>query len=66
VNAIAMRATADLVAAAGPDRLAGVRVIGIDGHRWAPRRRRADGFVTVIIDLTPVHDQYGQRDYSTS
>src|SRR6188472_1243993 len=37
VNTIAMRATADLVAAAGPDRLAGVTVIGIDEHRWAPR-----------------------------
>ena len=34
VNSIAMRATTDLVAAAGPDRLAGVRVIGIDEHRW--------------------------------
>lgn len=39
VSSIAMRATADLVAAAGPDRLAGVTVIGVDEHRWAPRRR---------------------------
>jgi N-acetylglucosamine-6-phosphate deacetylase len=38
VSSIAMRATADLIAAAGPDRLAGVRVIGVDEHRWAPRR----------------------------
>ena len=38
VSTIAMRTTADLVAAAGPDRLAGVRVIGVDEHRWAPRR----------------------------
>ncbi|HWF71609.1 MAG TPA: ISL3 family transposase [Mycobacterium sp.] len=59
VSTIAMRATADLVAAAGPDRLAGVRVIGIDEHRWAPRRTGADGFVTVIIDLTPVADKTG-------
>ncbi|MBV9320487.1 MAG: ISL3 family transposase, partial [Mycobacterium sp.] len=59
VSAIAMRATADLVAAAGPDRLAGVRVIGVDEHRWAPRRRGAEGFVTLIIDLTPVQDQTG-------
>jgi hypothetical protein len=59
VTSIAMGATADLVAAAGPDRLAGVKVIGIDEHRWAPRRRGADGFVTVIIDLTPVHDRSG-------
>jgi transposase len=59
VNTIAMGATAALVAAAGPDRLAGVRIIGIDEHRWAPRRHGTDGFVTVIIDLTPVHDRSG-------
>jgi hypothetical protein len=29
VSSIAMRATAELIAAAGPDRLAGVRVIGL-------------------------------------
>jgi len=38
VSSIAMRATADLVIAAGPDRMAGVRVIGVDEHGWAPRR----------------------------
>ena len=54
-----MRATADLVAAAGPDRLAGVRVIGVDEHRWAPRRVGTAGFVTLIIDLTPTHDHSG-------
>ena len=59
VSSIAMRATADLIAAAGPDRLAGVRVIGVDEHRWAPRRLGPAGFVTLIIDLTPVHDQAG-------
>jgi transposase len=59
VSSIAMRATADLVAAAGPDRLTGVRVIGVDEHRWAPRRRGPEGFVTLIIDLTPTHDQTG-------
>jgi transposase len=59
VSSIAMRATADLITAAGPDRLAGVRVIGVDEHRWAPRRRGADGFVTLIIDLTPVADKTG-------
>lgn len=32
VSTIAMRATADLIAAAGPNRLAGVRVIGVDEH----------------------------------
>jgi len=59
VNTIAMGATAALVAAAGPDRLAGVRIVVIDEHRWAPRRHGTDGFVTVIIDLTPVHDRSG-------
>jgi transposase len=59
VSTIAMRAVADLITAAGPDRLAGVRVIGVDEHRWAPRRVGAQGFVTLIIDLTPVHDQSG-------
>jgi transposase len=59
VNSIAMQATAQLVAAAGPDRLAGVKVIGVDEHRWAPRRGGVKGFVTLIIDLTPTHDQTG-------
>jgi transposase len=59
VNSIAMRATAGLIVSAGPDRLTGVRVIGVDEHRWAPRRRGAQGFVTLIIDLTPTHDQTG-------
>jgi transposase len=59
VSSIAMRAVADLVAAAGPDRLAGVRVIGVDEHRWAPRRIGPAGFVTLIIDLTPTHDHSG-------
>ena len=56
---IAMRATAGLIAATGPDRLAGVRVIGVDEHRWAPGRRGTEGFVTLIIDLTPAPDQTG-------
>lgn len=59
VSSIAMRTTAGLVAAAKADRLAGVRVIGVDEHRWAPRRVGAGGFVTLIIDLTPVHDRSG-------
>ena len=59
VNTIAMGATAALVAAAGSDRLAGVRIVVIDEHRSAPRRHGTDGFVTVIIDLTPVHDRSG-------
>ena len=60
VSSIAMRATEDLITAAGPDRLAGVKVIGVDEHRWAPRRRGTQGFVTLIIDLTPVHDGTGR------
>jgi transposase len=59
VSTIAMRAAANLIAAAGPDWLAGAGVIGVDEHRWAPRRLGADGFVTLIIDLTPVRDQTG-------
>jgi transposase len=63
VNTIAMRATADLITAAGPDRMAGVRVIGVDEHRWSHTRRQRgkgdDGFVTVIIDLTPVLEGSG-------
>jgi hypothetical protein len=65
VSSIAMRAVADLVAAAGPDRLAGVKMIGVDEHRWAPRRIGPAGFVTLIIDLTPVHDQTIPRGCST-
>jgi transposase len=65
VSSIAMPATAGLIAAAGPDRLAGVKVIGVDEHRWAPRRRGTEGFVTLIIDLTPTHDQTGRHACST-
>jgi len=36
VSSIAMGATADIVAGAAAVRLAGVRVIGVDEHRWAP------------------------------
>ena len=59
VSSIAMRTVTELITAAGPDRLTGVRVIGVDEHRWAPRRLGAAGFVTLIIDLTPTHDQTG-------
>jgi hypothetical protein len=38
VSSIARCATAGLIAAAGTGRLAGIRVIGVDEHRWAPRR----------------------------
>lgn len=54
VNTIAIDATQTIVAA-DTTRLDGVRVIGVDEHRWSHTRLRSgDGFVTVIIDLTPV------------
>lgn len=60
VNAITLAATSELLATAGPARLEGVRVIGVDEHRWAhTRHAEGDGFVTVIVDLTPVVDQAG-------
>lgn len=62
VNTIALQATATVVAA-DTGRLEGVRVIGVDEHRWAHTHgndRKADqGFVTVIVDLTPVTDGTG-------
>ncbi|WP_316691156.1 transposase family protein, partial [Pseudonocardia sp. H11422] len=51
-DTIAMQAAQDLLAEAGPARLGGVRVIGVDEHRWAHTRHAdGDGFVTVIVDL---------------
>ncbi len=58
VNSIAMDATQTIVAA-DTTRLDGVRVIGVDEHRWS-HTRHTDGFVTVIIDLTPVLDGTGR------
>jgi transposase len=60
VNTIAMEATQHIVAA-DTGRLDGVRVIGVDEHRRSHTRRPGDdGYVTVIIDLTPVLDGTGQ------
>lgn len=61
VNSIALDATQTIVAA-DTTRLGGVRVIGVDEHRWSHTRGRGDGdgFVTVIIDLTPVLDGAGR------
>jgi transposase len=61
VNTIAVEAT-QMIVAADTTRLDGVRIIGVDEHRWSHTRgRRADGgFVTVIIDLTPVLDGSGR------
>lgn len=58
VNAIGVAATEQLLLTAGPSRLDGVRVIGVDEHKWAHVFGRdsadSDGFVTVITDLTAV------------
>jgi transposase len=60
VNTIAIDATQTIVAA-DTTRLDGVRVIGVDEHRWSHiRSGDGDGFVTVIIDLTPVLDGTGR------
>ena len=60
VNAIAMDAT-QMIVAADTTRLDGVRVIGVDEHRWSHTRRRGeDGYVTVIIDLTAVLEGTGR------
>ena len=58
VNTIAMDAT-QMIVAADTTRLDGVRVIGVDEHRWS-HTRHTDGFVTVIIDLTPVLEGTGR------
>ena len=58
VNTIAMDAT-QMIVAADTTRLDGVRVIGVDEHRWS-HTGHTDGFVTVIIDLTPVLDGTGR------
>jgi transposase len=60
INTIAVAATTELLAA-HPARLDDVRVIGVDEHRWAHTRHAAgDGYVTVIVDLTPVVDGSGR------
>ncbi len=60
VNTIAMDAT-QMIVANDTGRLDGVRVIGVDEHRWSHvRRPDTDGYVTVIIDLTPVLEGSGR------
>jgi transposase len=60
VNGIAVEATTNLLVT-DTTRLDGVRVIGVDEHRWAHTRHAAgDGYVTVIVDLTPVVDGTGR------
>ena len=60
VNDIAVSATRELLLSAGPARLDGVEVIGVDEHHWAHTRHAPDGgFVTVITDLTAVVAGHG-------
>jgi transposase len=60
VNTIAMDAT-QMIVAADTTRLDAVKVIGVDEHRWSHTRRPGeDGYVTVIVDLTPVLDGTGR------
>ena len=60
VNTIAMDAT-QMIVANDTGRLDGVRVIGVDEHRWSHTGRPdQDGYVTVIIDLTPVLEGTGR------
>ena len=60
VNTIAIDATRTMVAADN-GRLDGVRVIGVDEHRWSHVRRTGeDGYVTVIVDLTAVLEGTGR------
>ena len=60
VNTIALDAT-QIIVADDTTRLEGVRVIGVDEHRWSHTRRPGeDGYVTVIVDLTPVLDGTGR------
>ncbi len=60
VNSIAVAATQELLLSAGPARLDGVEVIGVDEHKWSHvLGADADGFVTVITDLTAVVAGHG-------
>jgi transposase len=60
VNSIAVEATMRLLLQAGPARLVGVRVIGVDEHKWShTRSAESDGLVNVITDLTAVVDGTG-------
>jgi hypothetical protein len=50
-----------MIVATDTTRLDGVRVVGVDEHRWAHVRGPGqDGYVTVIVDLTPVVDGTGR------
>ena len=58
VNTLACEAAKTLAAA--PARLAGVRILGVDEHKWKHVRGQGDpSFVTVLVDLTPIVDGTG-------
>lgn len=58
VNTLALGAAREIVYA--PTHLAGVRVLGVDEHKWKHVTGAGDpSFVTVIVDLTPLVDGAG-------
>ncbi|PXY12875.1 ISL3 family transposase [Corynebacterium striatum] len=58
-NALALAAVQDLIYN-DEHYLDGVKVIGVDEHRWSHNRRKwRDGYVTVIVDMTDHHDKDG-------
>ena len=54
-NAVQVEAT---TRTARPERLTGVRTLGVDEHIWRPSRRGTDRAVTAMVDLT--RDQHGR------
>ncbi|MDL9939048.1 ISL3 family transposase, partial [Gordonia sp. ABSL1-1] len=58
VNTLALDAARTL--ASSPARLDGVRVLGVDEHKWKHVRGQGDSsFVTVLVDLTPLVEGTG-------
>jgi len=58
-NALALAAVRDLIYY-DEHYLDGIKVIGVDEHRWSHNRRKwRDGYVTVIVDMTDHHDKDG-------
>ncbi|WP_415394476.1 ISL3 family transposase [Rhodococcus globerulus] len=59
VNSLALSTVREL-AYNQPGHLDGVRILGVDEHKWKHVRGQGDpSFVTVIVDLTPVIDGTG-------
>ena len=58
VNTLALSAARTLASA--PEHVQGVRVLGVDEHKWKHVRGQGDlSFVTVLVDLTPIVDGTG-------